>query len=148
MKSIKEESLLWLCCLFQFQIQSFVLNCFFSLWSRVTPLLTIYWLSPAGSSILIGWGAHRGGFGRYSFVYMLVEKNPNNNCYLGQPDNLQLARQTDTQGCKLILHAHTMYNEVTRCPNAGQMKSLCSLWFFALWLTWLKIHSIYAHAYF
>lgn len=42
--------------------------------STVTPLLTIYWLSPAGSSILIGWRPHQGGFGRISFVYMLVEK--------------------------------------------------------------------------
>lgn len=74
---IKEESLLRLGCLFQFQIQSFVLYCyFFSLWSRVTPLLAAYWLSPAGSSILIGWRAHWGGFGRFSFVYMLVEKTP------------------------------------------------------------------------
>lgn len=103
---VKEEPLLQLHCLIQFQIQSFVLYCCFSLieQSPSPPLLSL--AEPS-------WGASsdwlRGTQGRIWEVLLCLHawrETPNNNCYCGQRDDLQLSRQTHTQGCKVISHTH------------------------------------------
>lgn len=48
----------------------------FSSYGAGTPILIDYWRSPSGISHLIGWRAHQGVFGRFSFVYMPVKKPP------------------------------------------------------------------------
>lgn len=94
------------------------------------PLLSIYWLSPAGSSMLIGWRAHRGGFGRFSFVYILAEETPITTVTLGnQAIDSYPDRHTQTRVQDDRARAHTYNNEVTRCPKPGQLRSLCSLVF-------------------
>lgn len=52
-------------------------------------------------------------------------ENPNNNCYLGQPYNLQLSRQ-DTQRCKHKIHTHGSWgNQVSKIrPNDESLLSL------------------------
>lgn len=68
-------------------------------------------------------------------------ENPNNNCYLEQPDNLQSSRQTHRGARWLRTHTYTHSDsEVSRCPETGQMKRLCSLRFYALCSAWHKIH--------
>lgn len=52
-------------------------------------------------------GGIPGRIGELLLCLHASRENPNNNCYLGQPDNLQLSRQTGTWGCELIVHAHT-----------------------------------------
>lgn len=85
---IKEESLLWLCCLFQFQIQSFVRYCCFPRVEEshahphrllAEPIwdLTSHWLEGTPGSI---W--------EVLLCLHASEENPKNNCYLEQPDNL------------------------------------------------------------
>lgn len=77
-----------------------------ALWrGRVTPLLTFHWLSPAGSSNLIGWEADQERLGRFSFVYMLVQKTPITTVTLGS-QTIYSYRQTDTWGCRLSVHVH------------------------------------------
>lgn len=105
---------------------------FFPSWSRVPPLLAVYWLSPAGISHLIGWRAHQGAFGRFSFVYMPVEKTPkttvtlSNQTIFSYPD-----RHTGVHADCAHTYTHSD-SEVSRCPETGQMERLCSLRFYAL----------------
>lgn len=119
---IKEESLLWLGCLFQFQIQSFVLYCCFFPLTAQSHAPPHHLLAEPCWELNPHWLEDT--LGRIWEVFFCLHdsrENPNNNCYLRQPCNLQLARQISKhKRCKLT-HTHT-YIEVTRCPK--QAKSL------------------------
>lgn len=116
----KEKSLLWLCCLFQLQIQSFVLNCCFSPHgSESRPSSPSIGWAQLGPQKLIGWRAHQGAFGRFSFVYMPAEKTPitsvtlSNQTILSYPDR------------HMWVEVHTCtYREITKGLKTGQIQRL------------------------